>query len=304
MGSIQLLGWNMALELDRKRRKGIWEKVTAPAARRMFERNTGRLPIPGHLPVLPAEVGGIGGLWMGEPRGSKANVILYLHGGGYVLGSAKSHLNLTVRFAEYTQASLFSADYRLAPEFPFPIAVEDALAAYRGLLETTGPESIAIAGDSAGGGLALATLLMARDQGLPMPAAAILFSPWTDLSCSGTSHRSHAATDVMILPEELPMMARFYLQGESARQAYASPLHAEDLSGLPPMLLHAGSKEMLLDDTIRLAEKVNMAGGDAEYEVWKNTPHVWQIFAGWLPEADQSLKKATSFLFSHWKSID
>jgi epsilon-lactone hydrolase len=222
--------------------------------------------------------------------------ILYLHGGGYYFCSPRSHRSLVFGLAMRSRAPVFSLDYRLAPEARFPAALDDALAAYRHLLASGIPaESIVISGDSAGGGLALATLVALRDAGGALPAGAVLFSPWTDLGASGASIRTNDGADPMFSGPAIGRAARLYLGDTPATHPYASPVYA-DLHGLPPLLIQAGSTEVLLDDSRRVAENARTEGVLVDLQVWPNMPHVWQIFTPFIPEARRALDNAASFV--------
>lgn len=223
-------------------------------------------------------------------------VILYAHGGSYNAGSITSHIPLTGNIASVTRSRLLSLDYRLAPEHPFPAAVEDALSAYRWLLaQNINPRRIVVAGDSAGGGLMLALLLAARDQGLPLPAAAVGLSAWTDLTCSGETWTKNEKVDFMI--RRLPTLesAKIYLGDVDPKTQLASPLFG-NLQGLPPILLQAGSNEVILSDSVVFAEKARAAGVDVQLEVWRNMQHEWQYAAKLLPEGHQALEHIRDFL--------
>lgn len=222
--------------------------------------------------------------------------ILYQHGGGYYFCSPRSHRAITFRLAAQARASVLSLDYRLAPEHRFPAAVDDCIAAYRRLLDDGTPApSIVLAGDSAGGGLALATLLALRDAGTPLPAAAVLFSPWTDLTCGGASMRTNEGRDPMYHAAVFPRVAAQYLGGADARHPYASPLFGE-FAGLPPLLIQVGDTELLLDDSTRVAERARAAGVTVKLDVWRNVPHIFQIWAPFMPEASAALKRAAAFI--------
>jgi acetyl esterase/lipase len=224
--------------------------------------------------------------------------VLYLHGGGYFFCGLDTHRPVCSYLARAADAQVLSVDYRLAPEHPFPAAVDDALAWYRRLLDDgIRPEQLTIAGDSAGGGLALATLLAARDAGLPMPASALLFSPWVDLACSGETMKTLADADVMFQPHLLPQAAALYLAGRAATEPLASPLYA-DLHGLPPMLIHASNHEILLADSLRLHGRAQAAGVSSELIRRNKLPHVWPTMV-MLPEARASLKQSADFIARH-----
>jgi acetyl esterase/lipase len=251
------------------------------------------LPAPRGARFTGAEIGGISGEWIDTGRGA-IGTLLYLHGGGYFACSAFTHRSITAAYAT-RGLKVFAPDYRLAPEHPFPAAVDDALAVYRGLLDSgIAPESFAIGGDSAGGGLALATLLAAKAAGLPMPACALLFSPWTDLAGTGASLQTNRQRDAMLVSDKLHDAAQFYLNGADARNPLVSPLYG-DLAGLPPMLIQVGDTEILLDDSTRLADAARAAGLTVNLKIWKNMPHVWQVSQFFLPEARAALDEAAAF---------
>ncbi|MFL9908157.1 alpha/beta hydrolase [Paraburkholderia sp. RL17-337-BIB-A] len=222
--------------------------------------------------------------------------VLYCHGGGYYFCSPRTHRSLVYGLATRANTSIFSLDYRLAPEHRFPAALDDASAAYRQLVaDGTPPESIVISGDSAGGGLALATLVALRDAGDPLPAGCLLFSPWTDLAAAGATIRSNDGLDPMFSGPAIARAAKVYLGDTSATHPFASPVYA-DLSGLPPLFIMAGSTEVLLDDSQRVADKARAAGVDCELEVWKKMPHVWPLFSPFIPEANRALDRAATFV--------
>jgi monoterpene epsilon-lactone hydrolase len=228
--------------------------------------------------------------WHGSAR-----EILYLHGGGYVLGSPLLFRDLTWRLAKSARARVLCIDYRLAPEHPYPAALEDAIAAYRWLLAAGGsPNRIVLMGDSSGGGLALATLLKLRDEGAPLPGAAVALSPWTDLTLTGASLRTHVEGDPTTKSEELSIFAAWYLAGVDPSTPYASPLFG-NLAGLPPVLIQTGSDEMLLDDSVRIAEKLRCAGGQVE-QIWPRMPHGWHLYARIVPEGQRAIARIGEFV--------
>lgn len=234
-------------------------------------------------------IGGVNGEWAGA---ASDVTLLYLHGGAFFTGSPKLYRPISAAFAAQG-FSVFTPAYRLAPRHPFPAALDDIRAVYATLVARGG--SVAIAGDSAGGGLALALLLEARDAGAPAPKAAALFSPWTDLAVAGASARENEASDPLFTRRMLRIAARAYLAGAKAEEPLASPLYA-DLRGLPPLLLHVGERELLRDDSERLAARVKAAGGFAELRLWPEVPHCWQLAAALLPEAQQSIREAADFM--------
>lgn len=231
------------------------------------------------------------GEWL-DPEGAVDDaVLLFLHGGGYFFGSARTHRTLTSALARYSRMPVLALDYRLAPEHPFPAGLDDAVAACRAL-QAEG-RRVFLAGDSAGGGLALATMLSLREAGLPMPAGAALFSPWTDLAGTGVSLGTH--TCAMFHGQSLHRAAGFYLAGQDPRHPLVSPLYA-DLQGLPPLLIHVSGSEVLLDDSTRLAARAREAGVSVDLRIFPDQPHVWQIYARVLPEARESLREVARFL--------
>src|SRR5262245_57487061 len=212
-------------------------------------------------PVQPAE-------WLTPPGARPSAVVLYLHGGGYVIGSPRSHRHLAAAIARASAARALLLDYRLAPEQPFPAALDDALAAYEWLLaHGIASRHLVIAGDSAGGGLTVATLLALRDRGRPLPAAGVCISPWVDLTCSGASYASKAAVDPIVTRDSVDMMAKAYAGTGEPKAPLLSPLFA-DLRGLPPLLVQVGSDEVLLDDALGLAERARRAGVEVAVEEW------------------------------------
>ena len=251
---------------------------------------------PDGVTCTPVDAGGVSAEWSVAAGVDEAKVVLYVHGGGYVMGSAGSHRDMTGRLSKAAGARVLSLNYRLAPEHPFPAPVDDAVAAYRWLLaQGISPGNIAVAGDSAGGGLAIATLLALRDAGEPLPAAGIGISAWVDMEGTGESMTTRAAVDPVVQKEGLLGMAKLYLGDSDPKSPLAAPLHA-DLGGLPPLLLQVGDAETLLDDSTRLAEKARAAGVDVTLKVWDEMPHVWHLFAPILPEGRQAIDEIGSFV--------
>jgi monoterpene epsilon-lactone hydrolase len=247
----------------------------------------------------PVDAGGVKAEWIVPPGAADDRVVLYLHGGGYVMGSINTHRAMIARIARASKARALALDYRMAPEHPFPAAVEDATAAYRWLLaQGYKPGKIAISGDSAGGGLTLATLLSLRDAHTPLPAAAAPISPWTDMEGTGASVKTRAAKDPMVGSSNLLPMAKMYIGDQDAKNPLASPLHG-DYRGLPPLLIQVGDAEILLDDSTRVAERAKAAGVEVDLEVWDEMMHVWHVFAKILPEGQQAIDKIGEFVIAH-----
>jgi epsilon-lactone hydrolase len=263
--------------------------MTIAERRAQYERAERVFPTPADVaiehviaPARPAE-------WL-RPSGVRTDAaVLYLHGGGYVIGSPRSHRHLAAAIARAAGTAALLVDYRLAPEHPFPAALDDALAAYQWLLgRGLVPGRIVVAGDSAGGGLTVATLLAARDRSLPLPAAGVCISPWVDLTCSGATYATKAAVDPIVTRQSVSMMAEAYTGRGDPKAPLVSPLYA-DLRGLPPLLVHVGSDEVLLDDALGLAERARRAGVDVTLEEWPAMIHVWHWFLPMLAEAERAV---------------
>jgi epsilon-lactone hydrolase len=254
---------------------------------------------PARATTVVVDAGGVEAYRISTPASRPGHHVLYLHGGGYVAGSAALYRHFTWRIAASTRSTLLAIDYRLAPEHPFPAALTDAVAAYQWLLaQASNPKTIAVIGDSAGGGLALATLMKLRDQGLPLPAAAIALSPWTDLALTGASLRLNAKADSMLNSEDMQSFADMYLAGTDPRNPYVSPLY-DTGAGLPPILILVGSEEVLLDDAVRMAERLHNAGGTVELEIWPRMLHVWPLFVPVLPEAHRAIARMGLFVLGN-----
>jgi monoterpene epsilon-lactone hydrolase len=247
----------------------------------------------------PVSANGVDAEWITAPGAAADRVVLYLHGGGYILGSVKTHRDLIGRISRAAQARALALNYRLGPENPFPAAVDDALAGYRCLLDNgIKPSRITVAGDSAGGGLTVAALLAIRDAGLQVPAAGVCMSPWVDLEQTGDSMTTRAKADPVVQREGLVGMAQAYLGGKNPRTPLASPLYA-DLKGLPPLLIQVGDAETLLDDATRIAARARAAGVQVKLEVWPEMIHVWQLFASFLPEGQEAVEGIGKFIRDH-----
>jgi phosphinothricin tripeptide acetyl hydrolase len=272
------------------------DSMTVAERRAQYERAEKVFPTPPDVKVERVSAPSAPAEWLRPPSAVAGRVVLYLHGGGYVIGSPRSHRHLAAAIAGAGAASALLLDYRLAPEHPYPAAVEDATAAYRWLLDQgIAPARIVVAGDSAGGGLTVATLLALRDAGVTLPAGGVCISPWVDLTCSGGSYRTKAEADPIVRRPGIDEMATAYLGGTSPRAPLASPLFA-DLRGLPPLLIHVGSDEVLLDDSVQLAERARAAGVGAELEVWDRMIHVWHWFLPMLDEAQAAIEAIGRFV--------
>lgn len=253
-------------------------------------------PAPADVSHEKVSAGGVSAEWGTAPGAARDRVILYVHGGGYVIGSTASHRHLVAELGRAAGTRTLSLDYRLAPEHPFPAAVDDALAGYRFLL-TQGiePGNIAVAGDSAGGGLTVATLLAIRDAGLAQPACGFCISPWIDLEAVGGSMTALADVDPMVQKEGLLGMAAAYLGGASAKTPLAAPLHA-DFRGIAPLLIHVGAAETLLDDSIRLAGRAGAADVGVTLEVWPEMIHVWHFFHPMLTAGRRAIASGGDYI--------
>lgn len=254
--------------------------------------------VPEGIRTTETELAGVRTLLV-EPEGeSRPGAILYFHGGSWMVGSPETQLCLTANLVVRTGFRAYSPDYRLAPEHPFPAAIEDSLAAYRALLERgADPSAIVFAGDSAGGGLTVTTCLAARDAGLPLPAAIAAFSPGLDQTRTGESMDTKAGIDPIMTREGLERRGALYMSGQDPSQPLLSPAVAADLTGFPPILLQVGTNEVLLDDSTRLAARATAAGVDVVLDITAGVPHVFQMYAGgMLDEADEALDRAALFL--------
>jgi len=242
------------------------------------------------------DAGGVKADLITTPASEPHRHVLFLHGGGFIIGSPSLYRHVTWRIAEATQARVLAVDYRLAPEHPFPAALEDAAAAYKWLLASgADPRQIAMMGDSAGGGLIFSLMLQLRDEGIPLPAAAVALSPWTDLALTGPSLRLNSAADPMLNAEDPPQFVEDYLAGADPRTPYVSPLYG-DPAGLPPTIIQVGSDEVLRDDAVRMADRMRAAGCQVELEIWPRMPHVWHVFVPLIPEARRAIERIGSFV--------
>jgi monoterpene epsilon-lactone hydrolase len=288
------------IRLDAILRQGrIDTAADVASVRAAFDRLMAQVPVPSDVQQKPTELGGVGGIEVTLAGNGSERVILYFHGGVYVIGSAANSVPLVGDIVRRTGVNAVTLDYRLAPEHPYPAAVDDARSAYAALLaQGVDPGQIVLAGESAGGGLAVATLLAARDAGLPMPSCAFLMSPYVDLTLSGETLVDRPSSDPVLTPEGLRVRVLDYLAGADAADPLVSPIFG-DLSGLPPLLIQVGSNEILLSDALRLAARAATAEVAVTLDVTPGVPHVFQGFAGLVDEAAAALDRASEFVQSH-----
>ena len=275
------------------------KELSIPKSRARSEKMAklvGKLPL--HVEIDALQIDDVYTEWIAQPNANEQHVILYFHGGGYVSGSVAIHRLLCFELAHVSGMRILLPEYRLAPENPFPAALEDALSAYRWLL-TQGFKSadITIAGDSAGGGLALAATLALRDAGEALPAAVVCISPWADLKLTGDSYRTKAKADPILHTKQLREWALSYTDEENLSNSLVSPAYA-DFHGFPPLLIQVGSEEVLLDDALKVAEKAKSAGVEVTLKVWPGMWHVWHATGPWLPESREALEEVVKFVKS------
>ena len=295
--SIRAAVMRLMLRLTVKKQFDNFDDV--PAFRERMANSARLTPkVPDDIRVVAVTVSGVPCEWISAPDSNEDRVLVYFHGGGYVFGNLDSHRDIGWRLARAARMRVLMVDYRLAPEHPFPAALEDATDCYRWLLdEGFAPENIAIGGDSAGGGLSVALLINLRNLGLPLPSSCVLLSPWTDLSMSGDSIAKNAPLDPMLSGEILEKMANYYLGKRDRKAPLASPLFG-DLSGLPAVFIQVGSLEVLRSDAERLADRIREEGGEVLLEVWPGMFHVFQVFAARVPEGRRAIETLGEFLLT------
>lgn len=292
MGSIQSGVANLVARTVRN--SFFIHKAETFTQRKSFERLSVFTKYPRWVRSEVSNLGGLEALSFYPRKLNENRIILYLHGGAYCAGSIKTHKALMARIARASKCKTIGINYRLAPDFPYPAAIEDAMLAYKTLLNE-GHQNIYLVGDSAGGGLVLALMLKLKEMGLKMPKAASLISPWTDLNLSGESIRTKQHLDPLIDPKILKYFASLYIGDEDACNPYISPLYA-DLKGFPPILIQVGGNEVILDDSTRLAKKLKKAGCDVELEIWDKMFHVWHYLGGIIPEAKTAINNIGKFI--------
>jgi monoterpene epsilon-lactone hydrolase len=264
--------------------------------RRAFDTNAQTYPVAADVVVEPVDASGVRAEWTTTPEADSRRAVLYLHGGGYVFGSIDSHRHLAIAVGRAARSRVLALHYRLAPEHPFPAPVEDTLAAYRYLLGLgLAPRDIAIAGDSAGGGLVVAAMVAIRDAGLPQPACGWCISPWVDMEAIGGSMESKALTDPTVQRESITQLAAVYLSGADPRSPLAAPLYA-DLRGIAPLFIQVGAAETLLDDAVRLAGVAGAADVPVRLDIWPEMIHVWHLFHPVLGAGKRAIEAGGAFL--------
>jgi len=285
-----------------EKRNELEVKQRVAESRKSLEDLAAIVELPDDVELKHLEINEIKAVWIDTPQSYSENIILYLHGGGYMEGSLTSHQDLAWRIGKASKARVLLIDYSLAPEKPFPAALNDTISCYQWLISTQKiPSSnIILAGDSAGGGLVLATLLKLKQLEKKLPSAAICLSPWTDLAMEGESVKNNANIDNFLKIWDLYFMASLYVQDNDPKNPFISPLYGE-LSGLPPLLIQVGNSEVLLDDSVRLAKKAKKAGIEVELSIWEDMSHVFQAFADWAPEGKEAIDKIGQFAQAHFK---
>lgn len=253
--------------------------------------------LPKDVKIDHVSIDGMDAVWISVPESDSDKIIFYLHGGGYMEGSLISHQDLAMRLGRAARAKVLLVDYRLAPEHPYPAAVEDAIKSYKWLIEdqNVDPRNIVIAGDSAGGGLTLVTLIKLRDDKIKLPAAGVCLSPWTDLALTGDSLIRNAKADPFLKFYDIAFMADLYVGENDPKNPYISPLYA-DLQDLPPLLIHVGTAEIIEDDSVRFAEKAKKAGVEVILDIFSDMIHVFQAFASWAPEGQEAIEKIGKYI--------
>lgn len=257
--------------------------------RLLFDQNGLNTPLPIGITIEAQEINAdVTADWI-IPKQDNNKVVIYLHGGAYSVGSSRSHRPICARIAATSGWKILSINYRLAPEHKYPAALDDAISSYQWLLQTHGPEQVVIAGDSAGGGLVMATLLAIKQKQLPMPAGAIAISAWLDLECTSPSYEKNQSIDLMATAGGLSFVGRAYASKKINKDPLISPFYANDLTGLCPLLLQVGSAETLLDENTKFAEQAFRNGVAVELQIWPNMVHVWHSLYGLIPEAEQAI---------------
>ena len=285
--------------LEMFRVRAAMPRKTVADDRANFQEMMSEFPLDDDIVCERVGAGGVPAEWITAPGAEEDRILLYLHGGGYVVGSTRTHGVMMSRMSRASGARVLGLDYRLSPENPFPAPVQDTLAAYRWLLSNgADPRKIVIGGDSAGGGLTVSALVAMRYLGEPMPAAGFCISPWTELEPNADSYETNAEVDPTVSRARVEDLKDLYIGDKDPRAPMASPLFA-DLKGLPPLLVQVGSIEVILDDSTRLAERAEAVGTDVELEVWDDMPHVWHLFAPILSDGQKAIERVGDFIRKH-----
>ncbi len=294
---VLVLKYSNLLRFQLKRKPTVDWNTSIPDLREKTDKSSGLFgKLPAGMEVSPVTIEGLSAEWILPSQSKKDKALLYFHGGGYVIGSCRAHRPIVAKFVKGSGIGALVFDYRLAPEHPFPAALDDSLAAHRWLLaEGVSASDIVFVGDSAGGGLCLATLLALRDQDIPLPAAAVALSPWTDLKCTAESLRTNLKVDALTWRESWTVFSKYYVGDDDPCQPLISPLYG-DLQGLPPILIHVGGDELLRDDSTRFAEKAKDAGVDVTLKVGKGMFHCYPVCAPMFPEATQAMDDICAFI--------
>jgi monoterpene epsilon-lactone hydrolase len=272
------------------------KSANAFKARRKLHVLAKLLPTAGGVQVTRDRIDGLEVEWLKPSNAPEDKLIMYLHGGAFITGSCTTHRPFVSHLARAAGVRAVMPEYRLAPEHPYPAAIDDAVRTYRYLISNgLMPEDIVFAGDSAGANLALATMLKLRDAGDPLPAAACLLSPWLDLAATGETMTSNAENDPWFRPEDIRYVAGYYCNADQITEPLASPVYA-DVGGLPPIFIQVGSDEVLLSDSTRLADKVRASDGEVEIEIWQGMWHVFQVFVGVMPESGEAIRKIGDYI--------
>ncbi|OJJ16836.1 hypothetical protein BKI52_33570 [marine bacterium AO1-C] len=298
MPSLKSYLYRAGLHWMKAKRKG--EPFTLQEGRVWLEKAGRRFPPIADTKVTSVAAHGIPCEWVTTPASRDDRILLFFHGGAYAAGSLHSHRGMVSRLTEAMQAKALSVDYRLAPEHPFPAGIDDAVTSYKWLLQQHEASQIILAGDSAGGGLALATLLKLKEDQVALPAAAVLICPWLDLHNNASSIEKIAPKDPVLYRSGLDRAAQMYAQGQDLKNPYISPIFG-DLSGLPPLLVQVAANDMISGDGITLAEKIKELGGQVQFENWKHMVHVWHFFGPKLPEAQKAIQQIGRFAQKIWQ---
>jgi monoterpene epsilon-lactone hydrolase len=289
-------GMQNVINMLKQFQESMQEERSVKASRDRLEQIAASEPLPDDVKCEQVDAGGIPAEWIFTPEVTESNVIIYLHGGGWIAGSLNSHRNHVARISRASNIRVLNIEYSLAPEHPFPAGLNDCVIAYKWVLSLgIKPDKVIIAGDSAGGNLTLASLIKLRDEGTPLPIAAVCLSPLTDGTLSGESYKTRANFDPVLTPEGVEFMISQYVEKKERKNPLVSPLFA-DLHGLPPILVHVGTAEILYDDSIRFAERAEEAGVDVTLEVFEDLIHVFHVFGGLAPEGQEGANKVGKFV--------